>query len=59
MSSSLAVDVYNSIIAIKALYNYNYHHYQVDRLTMSSMLVSSTSHVGGGEYEGISALHWP
>ena len=48
MSSSLAVDVYNSIIAIKALYNYNYHHYQVDRLTMSSMLVSSTSHVGGG-----------
>ena len=41
---SIAVDVYNSIIAIKPLYNYNYDHYQVDRLTMLSMLVTSTSH---------------
>ena len=30
--------VYNSIIAIILLYNYNYDYYQVDRLTMLSML---------------------
>ena len=38
----MCVGVYNSIIAIKPLYNYNYDHYQVDRLTMHSMLCSAS-----------------
>ena len=51
------VGVYNSIIAIKPLYNYNYDHYQVDRLTLHSMLCSAsklTSHgcVVGDDMEG-------
>ena len=42
MRPKLNVGVYNSIIAIKPLYNYNYDHYQVDRLTMHSMLCSAS-----------------
>ena len=65
LGPKLYVGVYNSIIAIKPLYNYNYDHYQVDRLTMhSSMLCSAsklTSHgsVGGADDMEVSRVHWP